>query len=105
AKGDLDHVIADYTEAIQRGLDANIGAAYTNRGLAYTAKGDLDRAIADYNEAIRLDPKKARPYYFRGLTWVRKSDLQKALADLTRFSELAPDDSDGREAIAFVKKA
>src|ERR1700736_2539625 len=57
AKGDLDHAIADYDEAIR--LDPKFVNAYYRRGNSYYSKGDYDRAIADYDEAIRLDPKYA----------------------------------------------
>ena len=56
-KGDQDHAIADYSEAIR--IDPEHVMAFNNRGVIYGAKGDLDRAVADYNEAIRLDPKEA----------------------------------------------
>src|SRR5579872_5498977 len=50
AKGDYDHAIADYNEAIR--LDPKIYASLLDRGHAYFAKGDHDRAIADYGEMI-----------------------------------------------------
>ncbi len=57
AKGDNDHAMADYTEAIR--LDPKLANAYDNRGRAYRAKGENDRAVRDFKEAIRLDPKLA----------------------------------------------
>src|SRR5262245_54878914 len=60
AKGNTDHAIADYNEAIR--LDPALAEAYSSRGMAYRAKGDTDHAIADYSEAIRLDPSFAEAY-------------------------------------------
>jgi Tetratricopeptide repeat len=53
AKGDLDHALADYTDAIR--LNPRDALAYNNRGLLWREKGDADRAIADLT-AIRVDP-------------------------------------------------
>src|ERR1700689_2888938 len=63
-KGDNDHAIADYTQAIS--IDPKHVKAYKNRGLAYRDKGDYDRAIGDYNQAISLDPAGASGYNGRG---------------------------------------
>jgi tetratricopeptide (TPR) repeat protein len=80
AKGDLDHAIADFDDAIR--LDPKFAGAYFNRGSAYQVKGDLDRAIADFNEAIRLDPKLTAACYRRGKAYADQGDLDRGLADL-----------------------
>jgi lipoprotein NlpI len=90
AKGDPDHAIADYTEAIR--LDPKFAQAYGSRGNVYLDdKGDLDRAIADYSEMIRLDPKEARIYNNRGLAYVAKGDSDRAITDYTQAIRLNPD--------------
>jgi hypothetical protein len=43
-------------------------------------------------------------FFGRASSWELKLDLQHALADYKRFSELAPSDPDGPEAIARVTK-
>jgi tetratricopeptide (TPR) repeat protein len=87
-KGDLDHAIADYTDAIR--LDPTFVLAYKNRGIGYQAKGDLDRAIADYTEAIRLDPTFALAYNNRGAAHKAKGDYGRAIADYTEAIRINP---------------
>ncbi len=56
-KGDLQGVIAAYTEAIR--LNPNFALAYTNRGLARPDLGDNKRAMEDFNQALRINPNYA----------------------------------------------
>ena len=79
AKGDYDHAITNYSEAIR--LDPNDHSAYDNRGSAYSHKGDLDRAIADYERAMRINPQDIKPIYNRGNLYKKKGDFDRALAD------------------------
>lgn len=102
-KNESDMAIADCSQAIA--LHANTASAFFNRGDAYEAKGQYDRAIEDYNQAIGLNPTYATAFYNRGVSWTRKNDLQRALADFKKFSELAPSDPDGPEAVERVAKA
>jgi tetratricopeptide (TPR) repeat protein len=93
AKGNLDHALADYTDAIR--LNPRDALTYNNRGLLWREKGDADRAIADLDEAIRLDPSRAYDHYMRGVVrydrymgfmgggWIEKEDLKQAIADFT----------------------
>src|SRR5215468_10086473 len=53
-KGELEHAIQDYDQAIR--LNPKDVMSYDNRGLAHTRKGDLDRAILDFDQAIVLRP-------------------------------------------------
>jgi lipoprotein NlpI len=89
-KGDLDHAIADYDQAI--GLRPNDARAYNNRAIAWEAKGDLGRAIADYDRAIELDPNNAHAWFNRGRAELHSGALPQALADLNRVGELRPQD-------------
>jgi tetratricopeptide (TPR) repeat protein len=88
AKGDLDHAIADYTEAIRR--DPDYAAAYNSRGIAYKAKGDVDRAIADYDQAIRINPNSAPAFNNRGYAYFGKSSYDRALSDFDEAVKLDP---------------
>jgi tetratricopeptide (TPR) repeat protein len=88
AKGDRDHAIAAYDEAIQ--FDPRDTVAYHNRGAAYRAKGDNDHAIADYSEAIRLAPKNAAAHNERALAYSAKGDNDRAIADYSETIRLDP---------------
>jgi tetratricopeptide (TPR) repeat protein len=88
AKGDLDHAIADYTEAIRR--DPDYATAYNSRGIAYKAKGDLDHAIADYDQAIRLNPNSAPAFNNRGYAYFAKSSYDRAVTDFDEAVKLDP---------------
>ncbi len=56
-RGDFDHAIADYSEAIRH--DADLTGAYTGRGLAYEGNHEIERAKTDYRKALTVEPKYA----------------------------------------------
>jgi tetratricopeptide (TPR) repeat protein len=87
-KGDADHAIAAYSEAI--GFDPKDAVAYHNRAVAYRAKGDNDQAIADYSEAIKLAPKDASAHNERGMAYAKKGDNDHAIADYSDMIKLDP---------------
>ena len=87
-KGDYNHAIADYSEAIR--LNPNFANAFNNRGLAYAGLGDFDRAIADYSEAIRLNPNFAEAFDNRGVAYEKKGDHDHAIADFSEAIRLNP---------------
>jgi tetratricopeptide (TPR) repeat protein len=88
ARGDVDHAIAAYGEAIS--FDPRDAVAYHNRGAAYRAKGDNDRAIADFSETIRLAPKDASTHNERGIAYATKGDNDRAIADYSETIRLDP---------------
>ncbi|MFZ2137382.1 MAG: tetratricopeptide repeat protein, partial [Xanthobacteraceae bacterium] len=53
-KGDLEHAIQDYTQAIK--LDGKLTMAFNNRAVAYDLRAEYDRALQDYEQAIKLKP-------------------------------------------------
>jgi len=71
-------------------IDANIAAAFTNRGIAYMDKEDYDRAIHDFGQAIRLNPDDANVFYNRGLSYEEKGDEKLAVQDYNRAIQLDP---------------
>lgn len=102
--GDLDHAIADFTQALQ--LDPNYAPAYNDRGLAYHQQNDDDRAIADYNQAIALDPKYANAFNNRGNAYEAKGEFDNAIADYTKAIALDPDDAVAYNSrgVAYINK-
>ena len=87
-KGDNDHAIAHYTQAIEIDPKKARNYYFYNRGNAYRKKGDLDRAITDFTEAIRLDPKRADAYHDRGRAYATKGDKASAIADFSKAAAL-----------------
>ncbi len=87
-KGDYDHAIADYTEAIK--LAPKFAAAYGNRCFANYLKHNYDNAIADCNQSIAIDPKYYLAYNSLGIVDAAKKDYDKAIADYTEAIKLNP---------------
>jgi tetratricopeptide (TPR) repeat protein len=92
-KRDLEHAIADYSEALRL---AKIQGALDNRGSAYRDKGDLDRAIADYTEEIRLYPTYTLPHTHRGLVYEKMGDHVRARADFNAALALPQNDANDK---------
>ena len=84
-KGDYDHAIADYSQAIK--LNAKFASAYNNRGVAYDKKGEYDRAILDYDQAIKLKPS-AEGYFNRGNAQLGKAHYDRAIDDYNQAIKL-----------------
>ncbi len=89
ARNDLDHAIADWSEAIA--LNPDYAHAYNDRAKAYRAKGDYPRSIADYDRAIKLDPQHSIAYKGRGIAYFLSGDAAKALADFRQAENIEPD--------------
>jgi tetratricopeptide (TPR) repeat protein len=87
-KGDYDHAIADYSQAIK--LNAKFAAAFVNRGVVYDKKGEFDRAIQDYDQAIKLKPT-AEAHFNRGNAYLGKSQYASAIDDYNQAIKLKPD--------------
>jgi tetratricopeptide (TPR) repeat protein len=89
-KGDHDHAIQDFSEAIR--LNPNYGY-YRNRGIDYYEKGDYERAIQDFNEAIHLSPNDTFAYVSRGDAYSNKRDYDRAIPDFNEAIRLNPNDA------------
>ena len=78
-KGDYDHAIEDYDQALK--LDPNEPTAYDGRGSVYYGKGQYELAAQDYDQAIRLDASDA--YAFAGRCNARTAlgQYESAIAD------------------------
>jgi tetratricopeptide (TPR) repeat protein len=87
-KGDYDHAIADFDEAIR--LWPDHAGTYNSRGAACGSKGDYDCAIADFDEAIRLEPDFAEAYYNRGTAYYYKGNYDRAITDFDEAIRLEP---------------
>jgi tetratricopeptide (TPR) repeat protein len=103
-KGDYDHAIQDFNEAIH--LNPNAESAYYGRGYAYKKKGDYDRAIQDFNEAIHLNPNFERAYYDRGNAYIDKDDYDRAIQEFDEAIRLNPKDANAynNRGVAYERK-
>lgn len=103
-KGDHDHAIQDFNEAIH--LNSNDERAVYSRGFAYKKKGDYDRAIQDFNEAIRLNPSFERAYFDRGNAYIDNDDYGRAIQEFDEAIRLKPNDAFAYNdrGVAYLRK-
>lgn len=99
-KGDWDHALRDYDEAV-KAEPANADA-WVNRGNAYAHKRQRDKSLRDYNEALRLNPKMPQAYCNRALNYLDSGKVDKALADLNEAIRLNPKFAEAYSRRAFV---
>src|SRR5579864_3954032 len=87
-RGDMDHAIQDFSEAIRN--DPKLAGAYFGRGTAYTGKGAYDLAIQDYNQAIRFEPSNSEALFNRGTNYSMQGQYDRAIADFDQAIRLKP---------------
>lgn len=88
-KGDFDHAITDFSQAM-RLWPMKSASAFNNRAMAYAGKGQYDRALADFSASISLDAKNAWTFNNRGLMLGKKGDTRRAIADYGEAIRLSP---------------
>jgi RNA polymerase sigma factor (sigma-70 family) len=94
--GQKDGAIADFTRAIELGLENSF--LYVDRAdVFFYDKEEYDKALADLSKAIKLDPQSAQWYGLRGQVWRFKSDYDKAIADLNEAIRLEPESAFAHE--------
>jgi tetratricopeptide (TPR) repeat protein len=91
-KGEPDSAIADFNEAVKRGL--YIADVLNNRGISHSMKSDPDHAIADFNEAIRLNPYLSGAVNNRGNAFYQKGDYNRAIADYNEAIRVDPSNAE-----------
>ena len=87
-KGDYEHAIQDFNQAIQ--MNPNDDKVLNNRGAAYMNQGDYDHAIQDYDQAIKLNPDYFIAIKNRGAAYVNKGDYTHAMLDYDHALKLNP---------------
>ena len=65
SKGNYEHAIADYDQALE--LNPGFTELFANRGLAYVKTGQPALAIDDFSAALSKNPKDAHSMYNRGV--------------------------------------
>ncbi len=88
SKGDYDHAIQDFNQAIQ--LNPNDDKVLNNLGAAYMMQGDHDHAIQNYDKAIQLNPDYFIAIKNRAAAYADKGDYQRAMVDYDRALKLNP---------------
>ena len=101
-KGQYDHAIADFDQAIR--LDPDSIFALNNRGAAYARKGQYDDAIADFNEAIRIDASYAITYNNRGIAYAKKGQYDRAIEDFDQAIRFDPKDASALKNRSLAKR-
>ncbi len=91
-KGDLDHAVRDFTEAVR--VDPKYPDGYYERGQVLFKLGETERSIADYSSAIKRDPQNAAALRARGMSYLYRGSADLALADLSTAIEAAESDPD-----------
>jgi len=89
-KGDLEHAVRDFSEAIR--IDPKYPDSYAERGQALFKMGETERAIADYSAALQRDPQHGSALRSRGMAYLYRGSPDLALADLSRAIGLAESD-------------
>ena len=78
-KGDTDHAIADFAQAIH--LNPDLPQNFYDRGRAYLAKRDYARAIGDFDQVIKLNPDIPQAWDSRGVAYGAQGDQTRAGQD------------------------
>jgi len=102
---DVDHAIADFTQALK--LNPNddsaknkLANAYYIRGLTFESKGEETRALEDYNEAINNNPHYPLAFNKRGWANLATGNYDQAIKDFEKVIEFNPDDANAKQNLA-----
>jgi tetratricopeptide (TPR) repeat protein len=88
-KGDYDHAISDFSQAIK--LDSKYALAYERRGQAYYyGKHEYDLAMADYEKALKLNPQYWPAVVDRGILYEAEGDVVHAFGEYDKAIRLDP---------------
>lgn len=71
-------------------------------GLSYELKGEFDNAIKEYKKGLKKDKKGYRPLYYLGNANYKKREYDKAEKYYLKALDIAPDNSDIRNNIAWL---
>lgn len=101
-----DVAIAACTSVIQSGTvtGADLGEAYSDRGVDFYGQGQYDRAIADFDKAISLKPGDGNAFGYRGKSYYKLGQYTRAIQDFDREIELGPVPSFGYYDRGLAKK-
>jgi tetratricopeptide (TPR) repeat protein len=98
-RGDYRSALTDFDQAV--GLNAGLGEALVDRGIARIALGSVPEGITDIDRGLALGlstPEQA--YYHRALAREQLNDARGAYLDYRRAAELKPDWATPRREMA-----
>jgi tetratricopeptide (TPR) repeat protein len=103
-QGDIDRVIAYYSEVLSRKADH--ASALNNRAVAYMTRdsyGDLERALEDLLHALEVSPDDATFHLNLGLVriWLDKENLDQAIEGFKAAAALEPDSASIQNALCW----
>jgi tetratricopeptide (TPR) repeat protein len=90
SKEDSDKAIADFTKAIELGLESYAFIYYFRAG-EYFKIGQYEEAILDYSKSIEIDPNYKGSYLFRSICYNMIGEFDKANADMDKAEKCDPD--------------
>ncbi|HEY3849603.1 MAG TPA: aspartyl protease family protein [Steroidobacteraceae bacterium] len=103
ARGDLEHAIADLTQACE--LAPEVPEYLYQRGLAHLQNKQPDLAMTDFDRALELRSNDAQVLLARAHLWFRRGDSSRAAADLAAADAAASRESDLRYQMALGYEA
>ena len=89
---DSENALADYTKAIELGIQS--ADVFEWRGAVYNNLGRTDEALADLTKAISLAPDRSSAYRRRGTAYADSGNYEQALPDYAKAIELDPQNAE-----------
>ena len=104
SQGEIDRVIAYYSEALSR--KADYASALNNRAVAYMSRdsyGDLERAEEDLLDALEASPENVTAHLNLGLVriWLDKKNISQAIEDFEVAAALDPNSPSIHNALCW----
>ncbi|EDW85658.1 uncharacterized protein Dwil_GK23037 [Drosophila willistoni] len=99
-KGDYDHAIEAYTEAVD--VYPYDPIYFSNRALCYLKKEDYNSCVEDCEAAIRLDKLCAKAYYRRMQANESLGNNMEALKDCTSVLAIEPKNVEAKTSLARI---
>jgi tetratricopeptide (TPR) repeat protein len=99
AKGETDHVMGRYNEAVAAydqavTLDPAYGKAWRNRGLSLALLNRTNESEESYQKALMIDPQDMEALYYQAVSRAYSGNTAGALESLTMTAAITPKNRD-----------
>ncbi|MCU0629738.1 MAG: tetratricopeptide repeat protein [Methanoregulaceae archaeon] len=99
SKGETDHVMGRYDEAVAAydravSLDPSFGKAWRNRGLSLSLLNRTTEAEESFQKALSIDPNDMETLYYQALTRSHSGNYQGALESVNKSTSISPKNRD-----------